>query len=101
LLLRHLITGVDRPTKIPSDIRNGIIEHVKGFPVSESKGVRYLPPDLNVSKMYRLYLENFKADEKPPSLPYYSNIFKTKFNLSFGIPRSDAVVDVEEHGESP
>lgn len=47
----------------------------------------YLPEDLNIKKMFRLFKENFS--DTLVSYETYRNIFNTKFNISFGQPRSD------------
>ncbi|KAG5882599.1 hypothetical protein JTB14_026102 [Gonioctena quinquepunctata] len=45
----------------------------------------YLPEEINVTKMYNLYKENYSR--KPVSYETYRTIFTTKFNITFGSPR--------------
>uniref|UniRef100_A0A1B6LMA7 DUF7869 domain-containing protein n=1 Tax=Graphocephala atropunctata TaxID=36148 RepID=A0A1B6LMA7_9HEMI len=76
-----------------------VIDHIKSFPTEEShygrakiKDRLYLSPDLNVSRMYRAFLEKHSTEYngKPPiSRQWYHEIFLTKFNLSFSMPRVD------------
>ncbi|XP_072384056.1 uncharacterized protein [Diabrotica undecimpunctata] len=80
---------------------NKIIEHIESFPKIESHYARaktpdklFLSPDLNVSRMYRAFLEKYCADYQPPNKPpvtrqWYNEIFISKFNLSFARPKVD------------
>lgn len=77
-----------------------IMEHIKSFPTVESHYARaktpnklFLSPDLNVSRMYRAFLEKH-CSEYPPNRPpvtrqWYNEIFLSKFNLCFARPRVD------------
>ncbi|XP_014261324.1 uncharacterized protein LOC106673655 [Cimex lectularius] len=47
----------------------------------------YLPEDLNIKKLHRLYLE--KHAEYTLSYESFRQIFENKFNISFGYPRKD------------
>lgn len=89
--------GGSRTSQNLQEWRNKIIEHISSFPSeighynrskTESK---YLSPDLNVSKMYRAFLEKYCKDltNKPVSRQWYNQIFLTNFNLSFRVPRVD------------
>lgn len=82
----------NRPHKLSVDILESICNHIQSFKgrqshysLSDSKRV-YLPSELNVKKMHAMYLEKF-----PHKVSYetYRNIFCTKFNISFGYPRTD------------
>jgi len=98
----------NRPNKLPDDILFKIHTHIESFPKRSShysrydnNNIKYLSSDLNVSKMYRLYLQMHEKDEydkfekgDPTCKPivkykYYDKYFKDKFQLSFGYPRSD------------
>ncbi|XP_072402179.1 uncharacterized protein [Diabrotica undecimpunctata] len=78
---------------------NKIIEHIESFPKIESHYAKtpdklFLSPDLNVSRMYRAFLEKYCADYQPPNKPpvtrqWYNEIFISKFNLSFARPKVD------------
>ncbi|KAJ8251689.1 hypothetical protein GJAV_G00224050 [Gymnothorax javanicus] len=71
--------------------------HISSFPSFESdfttshqQSRRYLSPDLTVAKMYELYCEKCKEQEKEPLKEWvYRRIFVTDFNLSFHSPRKD------------
>ncbi|KAE9534103.1 hypothetical protein AGLY_008839 [Aphis glycines] len=69
--------------------------HIDSFPSRiihysrhKNESVRYLSADLNISKMYELYMgdKNIKPNV---TYDFYRNHFLTNFNLSFGYPRSD------------
>lgn len=90
----------NRPHKIPNEVCNYVIDHIKSFPSDESHysrhknpNKRYLSPLLSVKKMHSLYIERCeevnKSDTFKVKLCTYRRIFETKFNLSFGHPRSD------------
>lgn len=107
----------NRPHKIPEDVVDAITNHIQQFPADESHYSRnknchkkYLSPLLNVCQMHKLYIEDCKSknleDKFVVKLSSYNKIFCTKFNLSFGTPRSDtcSICDsgqnTEEHTES-
>lgn len=87
-----------RPLKTSDETEQGVIQHIKSFPCIESHYLRkqtsrqYLASDLSLAKMHRLYLcwasENLHG-VKTASLYQYSNIFNSKFNLSFFKPKKD------------
>lgn len=90
----------NRPHKIQDDVVDCIVEHVEMFPAEESHYSRNknahkkcLSPLLNVTKMHELYLRNIAeynlADHLKVKLSFYRKVFDTKFNLSFGQPKSD------------
>ena len=65
----------------------GPTSHIQG---SSNPNKRYLSPELNITKMHKLYLQ--KCDELTwPSVTEstYPRIFCEEFNFSFGSPRSD------------
>lgn len=82
---------------IPDAISNEIKDHIRSFPVSESHYCRednpnkmYLNPDLNISKMYILYVEKCKEENIPFAGEHiYRKNFHNDFNLSFRHPRQD------------
>lgn len=97
----------NRVNLVPNDIKFKIKAHIENFPKQEShysrhdnSKVRYLSPELRISKMYDMYLEKYESDiferiqnnENPnPTVKYkfYCEYFITNFNLSFGNQRSD------------
>nr|CAD7426840.1 unnamed protein product [Timema monikensis] len=77
-----------------------IVEHIKSFPTIESHYARkiypnklFLSPDLNVSRMYRAFLEKYCSECLPGRPPvtrqWYNEIFLLRFNLSFARPKVD------------
>lgn len=92
----------NRKNRIPDDVVQKVNDHIKSFPRRESHYSRiktarfYLSPDLNVKKMYQLYLqlnepESITNENYKPKVTYdfYFRYFKQNFNYSFGSPRSD------------
>lgn len=95
-----------------------IESHINSFPKRTSHYSRqkntnkfYLSPELNIKKLYELYLEKYEnemfqfysvKDKKSfkPKVTYdfFFRFFKANFNLSFGTPRSDTckVCDIFE-----
>nr|CAH7737613.1 unnamed protein product [Callosobruchus chinensis] len=90
----------NRPHKLKQEVVDRIIAHIRKFPAESSHYSRtanphklYLSPVLNMSIMYRLYLEECTNEKLPQEYfvkkTSYANIFNTKFNLSFRKPKSD------------
>ena len=87
--------------KVKDVIKESVRQHIRSFPAQESHYSRhknedrkYLPEDLNLSKMYRLYLKKNEEDGIDRSLYYcsqsaYRSIFRKDFNIKFGRPRTD------------
>lgn len=73
-------------------------QHIESFPAVEGHYTRkasnrkYLGAELNIPKMYQLYLENYK-DKVPEnslvSLPIYQKTFNEEYNFSFHVPKKD------------
>lgn len=91
---------VNRPHGVASEVADYIENHINSFPAEESHYSRtkniykkYLSPLLSLKKMYDLYLEQVNTHDLPEQFKIsestYRNIFSSKFNLSFGNPRSD------------
>jgi len=98
----------NRSNRISTDITFKINAHINSFPKiqshysrSDNSNVNYLSPELNISKMYKMYLEKNEPEKfeliqrgekniKPiVKYDYFSEHFKNNFNLSFGTPRTD------------
>ncbi|MEW8545667.1 MAG: hypothetical protein AB2693_19270 [Candidatus Thiodiazotropha sp.] len=87
---------LSRPTKTSEEQLDSIKAHINSFPCVESHYCRkdshkqYLQPGLSVPKMYNLYLEICKNENKEPvQLPIYRRVFDYEFNLSFHRPLKD------------
>ncbi|KAL5241699.1 hypothetical protein ACI65C_013355 [Semiaphis heraclei] len=118
---------VKRTNIISDTILNQVSAHIKSFPAREShysresnSNVKYLPPELNLSIMHKLYLEKYEIDvynkmqndeETKPIVKYdfFCRFFADNFNIRFGYPRTDTcqtcdrlknVIDVETNEES-
>lgn len=82
-----------RPNAIPIEVENLINDHIRSFKPRQSHySLRhnpnryYLPETLSVRHMYRLFLEDYKIQV---SYKVYWSIFHSKFNIKFGLPRTD------------
>lgn len=82
--------------KLPEKSRLYIIDHINSFERVPSHYTRkdsskdYLPGDLNLTKMYEMYVEKCKNENiSPEKLWFYRQIFNTNFNIGFYIPRKD------------
>lgn len=103
----------NRANKTMDEVVNAVVDHISSFPADSSHYSRnsnsnrkYLSPTLSISQMHKLYIEECTAKELPKQyfIKYgvYANTFSTKFNLSFGQPRSDtcATCDANEADEN-
>ena len=80
----------------------GVIAHISSFPSYQSHYTRknnpdtkYLHPDLNIRKMYDLYVEKCVVEQKSTvKKKYYYHVFSSKFNLRFKPPSKDTCKSV-------
>lgn len=91
-IVKDDLRGKHRPWNITShEQRQEVIAHIESFPRYESHYTRrvndkkYLPSDLNLSKMYKLYCE---LNTKPVGRKIYEYEFH-KLKLAFKIPKTD------------
>lgn len=85
--------------KISEEVRQNVRNHISKFPTYESHYSRertkkkYLGNHLNISRMYRLYLEECKENgfgsESIAKEWLYSEIFNYEYNYSFKSPDND------------
>ena len=81
-----------------------VVAHINSFPCYQSHYTRkdnvnkkYLHPELNIKKMYNLYVEKYTSENKQPvKLKYYYHVFSTKFNLHFKVPSKDTCTFCDE-----
>lgn len=79
--------------KISDETREQIKNHISSFPRQENHYSRnssqneYLSPELNLKKMWELFC--IKYPDTTAKLHMYRDIFKSEFNLRFGLPRAD------------
>ncbi|XP_050302852.1 uncharacterized protein LOC126740737 [Anthonomus grandis grandis] len=89
------------PKKISDEVINCIENHIKQFPSEESHYSRtknphkkYLSPLLNINRLHQLYIEDCQTKKLETKYfvkaSFYRHIFETRFNLSFGVPKSDS-----------
>ncbi|KAL5246297.1 hypothetical protein ACI65C_013705 [Semiaphis heraclei] len=98
-----------RPNKIPDNINFQLDTFINSFPKrkshysrSDNNNVKYMSPELSISKLYRMYLQKYEpnvwadlnsenCEQVKPKLKYnyFANYFNTNFNISFAYPRSD------------
>ena len=94
-----------RPAVKLADIKNQIREYIKSFPVmkshysrNKSQRCKYLSPLLSIAEMHRLYIDKYEPGAEKPSVKYsyYSKVFNSEFNLSFGHPKTDTCPTCEK-----
>ncbi|CAG9837597.1 unnamed protein product [Diabrotica balteata] len=80
----------------PEDAKEFIRSHIRSFPTVPSHYCRksstyeYLPQDLNVQKMYDMYVYKCNGEKiMPEKLWLYRQIFHNNFHLKFQVPRKD------------
>lgn len=105
------------PKKIKPQQIQSVKDHINQFPNFQSHYTRkdnphrkYLSPELNLSKMYKLYTEWCQKKEIDPVKEYYyRHVFNIEFNLQFHVPRKDTCkrcdkykqkIDVEQNPET-
>lgn len=88
--------GRQAKNKLDEERKNLVKDHINSFPRIEPHYCRkdsnkqYLSPELNVTQMYRLYLEWCHENEvEPVKESMYRHIFVTDFNLQCFIPKKD------------
>lgn len=89
--------GFNNKSRVPVDDKQFAINHISSYPTVASHYCRtdtqkkYLSSELNVMKMYSMYLEACLTESniKPVSVHYYRHIFNTEFNLEFFAPKKD------------
>ena len=86
-------THQNRPRNVSLTEVQSVEEHIRSFPSQESHYSRhtnkalFLSPELNIKKMYDLFKERYS--DSRVKLHTYRDIFNEKFQLKFGLPRSD------------
>ncbi|XP_073956599.1 uncharacterized protein [Choristoneura fumiferana] len=85
-------------TILTDSMIQSVCDHVRAFTPVESHYTRkssqklYLPGELSIAKMHKLYLEWFDADKytcKASKERQYRDIVNSNFNLGFHIPKKD------------
>lgn len=112
--LQYLQTALKTTGVAPKDKRGGknykqlkpeIVELVRGhiasfqarqshYSIKDNRDKVYLPEDLNIKKMHRLFQELNPG--MTLSYQTYREIFRRDFNISFGYPRSDTCSQCDE-----
>lgn len=87
------------PNKTPEATIESVMHHIASFPQYESHYSRekskknYLGPELNVEKMYELYVTHCKENDVNEQLIagkwLYRDVFNKRFNLTFKAPEID------------
>ncbi|CAH1100705.1 unnamed protein product [Psylliodes chrysocephalus] len=91
----------NRKNRLPDEISTAVFDHIASFKgrkshysLHDSQRV-YLLEDLNVKKMFNMFLQ--QNPEKKVSYETYRTIFVTKFNIRFGYPQTDTCSAFDEH----
>lgn len=75
-------------------LREAILNHIARFPRVESHYCRssstreYLHPELTISKMYSMFLEEVDSEDRKPCIDLYRRVFRS-LNLSFHRAKKD------------
>ena len=97
------------PNKTPEEQANFVRDHINSFPRMQSHYCRasttamYLSPDLTISQMYRLYVNDFcaiRGISNPITEPVYRRIFTQEFNLKFFVPKKDQCTTCNSFSEA-
>lgn len=84
--------------KTPKNALEMVRKHIESFPVVEGHYTRkdsnrkYLGADLNITRMYQLYLEHYKEElpeKEIVSQAVYRKVFSEEYNFSFHVPKQD------------
>lgn len=86
-----------RNSQLDESVKNSIRSHIEMFQPIESHYCRknssrvYLPPNLNISKMYRMYEDYCQENDirKKATESMYRHVFSTEYNISFFAPKKD------------
>lgn len=82
----------------PGEVVRLIEEHIRSFPVKNAhytgRDYHYLSEKLDIKKMHQLLLD--KYPECSVKYSFYRQVFREKFNLSFGRPQVDTCCTCEE-----
>ena len=88
--------GGDTKSKRFKDKVKSVLDFIRKLPCQDGHYCRlrsphrqYLPSDLNIAKLWRMYNKSVTAKLKVKE-SYFRFLFKTKFNVGFGSPRTDA-----------
>ena len=100
--------GRHRNHKTCKDREETVMNHIKLFKVVESHYVRkeakyeYLPKELNVAEMYRMYCKWCAEKGKTlESYSFYYRVFNERFNLKFQQPKKDKCDTCETFNNLP
>ena len=86
------------PNKTSQKAIDKVKEHIESFPVVEGHYTRndsnrkYLGAELNITRMYQLYLEEYKgqlSEKDIVSQAVYRKVFNGQYNYSFHVPKKD------------
>ncbi|CAG4955320.1 unnamed protein product [Parnassius apollo] len=87
--------------RLDNNIKDLICNHIKSFKGRQSHyslndtKKEYVPEDLNIKKMYKLYLDAYES-QNHVCYETCRTIFNTEFNISFGYPRTDTCSACDE-----
>lgn len=97
---RTPLQGKHTKKVISGEKKEEVRTHIKSFPAVSSHYCRastkktYLERNLNMKRMYELYLS---VTKEPVKFNIYETIFKTEFNISFFKPKKDICDKCAEH----
>ena len=99
--------SLPRSRKLSTQVRSDICDHINKFSTVESHYCRkssrkmYLPQELSLSEMYRLYTQECSVSGKQPAKQWvYNDVFHREFNLGFHKPKKDQSTKYQRLDES-
>lgn len=85
---------------LPVEVHSLVDDHIKSFPLKEThykgKKTYYLSPQLNIKKMWKLYLEKHPDIRPKVSQTFFWQYYKENFNYPFGRPQVDVCSTCEQ-----
>lgn len=88
--------GGDKKSVLFGPKKLAVVSFIKTFKCIESHYCRgktqvrsYLSSELNIKKMWRMYISGTQDESLKVSHWFFRSIFNTKFNIGFGSPRTD------------
>ena len=84
-----------------------VIDHICKFKTVESHYVRqtakchYLPSELTVQEMHRMYVAEHTGDAKVENYDFYNRVFRERFNLKFHKNKKDTCDKCQNYDNTP
>ncbi|KAJ4438117.1 hypothetical protein ANN_14056 [Periplaneta americana] len=91
----RFVTTIKYTFPPPYDLQQTFISYSESIYSKKKKTIcSYIPPGLNVSTLHSMFEE--KYPDTHVSIHQYRDVFRSRFNLKFGLPRSDTCQNVTD-----